>query len=66
VHTVQPRLATGKFFTLWTAFAKYYESNGQLNDARTIFEQSLKVPFSKVDDLATIWCEYAEMELRHE
>ena len=25
----------------------------------------LQVPFKYVDDLATIWCEWAEMELRH-
>jgi hypothetical protein len=24
-----------------------------------------QVPFKYVDDLATVWCEYAEMELRH-
>jgi pre-mRNA-splicing factor SYF1 len=23
------------------------------------------VPFKYVDDLATVWCEWAEMELRH-
>lgn len=34
--------------------------------ARTIFEKATKVIYKQVDDLAAIWCEYGEMELRHE
>ena len=34
--------------------------------ARTIFEKATKVNFKQVDDLAAVWCEYGEMELRHE
>ena len=34
--------------------------------ARVIFEKAVKVNFRQVDDLAAVWCEYAEMELRHE
>ncbi len=26
----------------------------------------LQVPFKYVDDLASVWCEWAEMELRHQ
>ncbi|XP_066295028.1 pre-mRNA-splicing factor SYF1-like [Branchiostoma lanceolatum] len=66
VQTVDPQKATGKLYTLWVAFAKYYEENSQVDDARTIFEKSTKVPFKHVDDLASVWCEYAEMEIRHE
>jgi hypothetical protein len=35
-------------------------------DARIIFEKATHVAFMKVDDLAAVWCEWAEMELRHE
>ena len=31
-----------------------------------VFEKATKVKFRNVEDLATVWCEYAEMELRHE
>ena len=31
-----------------------------------IFEKATKVNYRNVDDLASVWCEYAEMELRHE
>jgi len=50
---------------LWIAFASFYEEGGSLDDARTIFEKATKVNYKNVNDLATLWCEYAEMELRH-
>lgn len=37
-----------------------------VNQARTIFEKATKVNYKQVDDLAAVWCEYGEMELRHE
>ncbi|XP_018572055.1 pre-mRNA-splicing factor SYF1 [Anoplophora glabripennis] len=66
VQTVDPKLAVGKLHTLWVEFAKFYENNGQIDDARLIFEKATHVPFVKVDDLATVWCEWAEMEIRNE
>lgn len=38
---------------------------GDLESARKIFEKAITIPFRRVDDLAEIWCEWAEMELRH-
>lgn len=64
VQTVQPKLATGKINTLWIEFAKFYEKNGQIVDARIVFEKATQVSYVKVDDLATVWCEWAEMEIR--
>ena len=66
VQTVDPRFATGKVQQLWIDFAKFYESHGQLEDARLVFEKAVKVNFNKPDDLANVWAEYAEMELRHD
>ena len=37
-----------------------------LFQARIIFEKASKVPYKHVDDLASVWCEWAEMEIRHE
>lgn len=34
--------------------------------ARQVFEKAVKYPFKGVDDLATVWCEWAEMEVRNE
>ena len=40
-------------------------AEGDLASARKIFEKAVTIPFRRVDDLAEIWCEWAEMELRH-
>ncbi|KAA0705370.1 Pre-mRNA-splicing factor SYF1 [Triplophysa tibetana] len=66
VQTVDTMKATGKPHMLWVSFGRFYEDNEQLDDARTIFEKATKVIYKQVDDLAAIWCEYGEMELRHE
>ena len=39
VQTVDPKQAVGKLFTLWVNFAKFYETNKQINDSRIIFEK---------------------------
>ena len=36
VQTVDPFKATGKPHTLWVAFAKFYEDNGQLDDVSAV------------------------------
>ena len=65
VQTVDPKQAVGgKYHSLWVAFARFYEDNGQLEDARLIFEKAVTVDYAKVDDLATVWCEWAEAEIR--
>ncbi|CAN9309237.1 unnamed protein product [Alternaria alternata] len=43
-----------------------YESGGDLKNARVIMEKAVKVPFKSVSELAEMWCEWAEMELRNE
>ena len=30
-----------------------------------MLDRAVEVPFRSVEDLATVWCEYAEMEIRH-
>lgn len=65
MRTVDPKKATGKLHELWVNFAKYYEEGNDLESARTIFEKATHVNFKNVNDLAFVWCEYAEMELRH-
>lgn len=66
VTTIDPQLATGKPHHLWINFAKFYEDHGDIANARTIFEQATKVNFKNVDDLASIWSDWVEMELRHD
>lgn len=48
VQTVQPRQAVGKLHSLWVNFAKFYEENKQMDDARIIFEKATHVAYVKV------------------
>ncbi|RDX48275.1 protein prenylyltransferase [Lentinus brumalis] len=71
--TVNPRRATANFHRLYINFAKFYEEGGttgeaehDLDSARKILDKATKVNFKTVDELAEVWCEWAEMEIRHE
>ncbi|GAA6057939.1 hypothetical protein JCM3770_004444 [Rhodotorula araucariae] len=71
--TLNPRKAVGPFNLLWVHFAKFYEQGGVAGDAerdlasaRKVFEKAVKTPFRRVDELAEVWCEWAEMEVRNE
>ena len=64
VKTVSPEQATGRPHVLWVAFARFYEEHGDVVNARVIFDKATQVAYKSVDDLATVWCEWAEMELR--
>ncbi|KAI6043062.1 hypothetical protein EDC04DRAFT_2961848 [Pisolithus marmoratus] len=73
LQTINPRKATANLFQLYINFARYYEEGGasgtaepDLDSARKILEKATKVNFKTVEDLAEIWCEWAEMELRHD
>lgn len=66
IQTVDAKQAGGKYGQLWIEFAKFYENNEQLDDSRYIFDKATKATFKSVDELATLWCEWAEMELRHD
>lgn len=66
IATIDPKKATGKFHQLWTNYAKFYEERDDMQTARIILEKAVKVPFRSIAELAEMWCEWAEMELRNE
>ncbi|TFY60711.1 hypothetical protein EVJ58_g4979 [Rhodofomes roseus] len=73
LSTVNPKRATANFHRLFINFAKFYEEGGttgeaekDLDSARKVLEKATKVNFKAVDELAEVWCEWAEMEIRHE
>ena len=66
VQTIDSKQAVGKLATLWVNFAKFYENNKQIEDGRVIFEKATHVAYLKVEELASVWCEWVEMELRHD
>ncbi|RKO91332.1 hypothetical protein BDK51DRAFT_36031 [Blyttiomyces helicus] len=65
IKTISPK-SQGKLHLLWVHFAELYESQDDLVSARKVFEKATRVSFRRVDDLAELWCQWAEMELRHE
>ncbi|KAK9236290.1 hypothetical protein V1525DRAFT_407370 [Lipomyces kononenkoae] len=67
IATINPKkAAVGHLYKLWTNFAKFYEGAGDLRQARVIFERGAKVPFKSANELADLYIEWAEMELRSE
>ncbi|KAK9367368.1 hypothetical protein V1509DRAFT_627124 [Lipomyces kononenkoae] len=67
ITTINPKkAAVGQLYKLWTNFAKFYERAGDLRQARIILERGAKVPFKSANELADLYIEWAEMELRNE
>ncbi|KAF4604099.1 pre-mRNA-splicing factor syf1 [Pleurotus pulmonarius] len=73
LESINPRKATANFHHLYINFARFYEDGGttksaeqDLDSARKILEKATKVNFKAVEDLAEVWCEWSEMELRNE
>uniref|UniRef100_A0A5K3EJB3 Suf domain-containing protein n=1 Tax=Mesocestoides corti TaxID=53468 RepID=A0A5K3EJB3_MESCO len=66
ISSVDPAKATaGRPSTLWIELARLYERHNQLSDARMVLQKATGVGFVHVEDLASVWCEWAEMEIRH-
>ena len=79
LEAINPKKATGPLYPLHVGFAKFYEDGGvkdpetgegksepNLGEARKVFEKATRVGFKSVDELAEVWCEWAEMEVRNE
>ncbi|CAI5710291.1 unnamed protein product [Hyaloperonospora brassicae] len=66
VKTVDPAKSGGRLPTLWIQFAKFYDEHGDLSNARVIFEKAVRVEWRNPQELAAVYCEWVELELRHE
>ena len=66
IKTINPKKATGKFQLLWRNFAAFYEKHKDMASARKILEKATRVPYRSVNELAELYCEWAEMELRND
>ncbi|CAD7956988.1 unnamed protein product [Amoebophrya sp. A120] len=69
VAAIDPKKCIGKIQDLWVQFARFFEEQdeGDLSlNVRDLFQEAVKVHFAHADDLASIWCEWIEMELRHD
>jgi len=71
IESVNPRKSTANHHHLYINFARFYEEGGSqsesdLESARGVLEKGTTIPLRKVDDLAEIWCEWAEIEIRNQ
>lgn len=65
VKVVDPKQQTGNLCDLWIHVAELLERQDNPSGAKAIFERAVEVPYNKVDELAKVWCKYAEFELLH-
>lgn len=65
VTLVDPFKAKGSPQVLWVNFARLYEENGHLTNARVVFHKATLSTMKKSEQLAEIWEEWIEMEIRH-
>ncbi|KAF2083391.1 pre-mRNA-splicing factor syf1 [Saccharata proteae CBS 121410] len=66
ICTIVPRKAVGKFHMIFVNFAKIYEKEKNYANARIILEKGTKPDYKTVNELAEMWCAWAEFELRIE
>lgn len=66
VKTVDPAKSGGRLPSLWIKFAKFYESHKDLKNARVICQKAAAVEYRNAAELAEIYCEWTDLELRHE
>uniref|UniRef100_A0A2N9GFE4 Uncharacterized protein n=1 Tax=Fagus sylvatica TaxID=28930 RepID=A0A2N9GFE4_FAGSY len=64
VRTIDPMKAVGKPHTLWVNYANLYVNQNDIQNARIIFNVAVQFNYKAIDHLASVWCEWAEMELR--
>lgn len=61
---IHARKAIGKLDALWNRFAAFYEAKEDYEGVRRVYERAIKQNFKRVDDLAQVWCFWAEFEIR--
>ncbi|CDW87965.1 pre-mrna-splicing factor syf1-like [Stylonychia lemnae] len=66
ITTVDPAQAFGKPSKIWISFAHFYEQNDDdLENANLILHKASQLNYKSYDELANIYCCWAEMQLRH-
>lgn len=66
VRTVDPQQAHGRLSTLWMSLSRFYENHDDMDNARAVMKKGTEVEYKTVEELASVWCAWAEMEMKHE
>jgi pre-mRNA-splicing factor SYF1 len=64
INTIEPLKAYGRPEQIWINYARFYESIDDIKNANGVFYKGTRVVFKSLDQIASIWCEWAEMHLR--
>jgi len=63
--TIDPSKAIGRYETLWIEYGKFCESINQVGKANEVYLRAVNLNcFKSSEQLANIWCEFAEMHIR--
>jgi pre-mRNA-splicing factor SYF1 len=65
VKSVDYGTCTGKLSGLWLGLAHYYEKHKDLENAGVVMKKATEANYKTVDELALVWCSWAELEIRH-
>lgn len=66
LQAIDPQNAVGRLSGIWMSLAKYHEKQNDIASARAVWKKAIDVNFKTVDELASVWCAWAEMEMHHE
>lgn len=66
LNAIDPQLALGRLSAIWMSLANYYDKSNDLNNARQTWKKAVLVNFKTADELANVWCAWAEMEMHHD
>ncbi|WBW72519.1 Prp19 complex subunit Cwf3 [Schizosaccharomyces osmophilus] len=66
LQKINPKLSIGSFGSFFSNFAKFYEDIGDVEQAKVIYEKATNVPYNSVNELAQVWINWAEMELKYQ
>lgn len=65
IKTIDVSKAVGKVSKLWLSFANFYEQYDEIENANIVFYKATQQEFKSVDELSLVYCEWAEMHVRH-
>ena len=65
VEAINPFQSIGNVKEIWVEFAQYFNGRKMVKEAREVFEKAVIAKYLHVDDLAYVWCQWAEMEIQN-
>ncbi|KAJ9074052.1 pre-mRNA-splicing factor syf1 [Entomophthora muscae] len=67
IKTIDPKKATPNLLPkIWVLFSRFYEDGGDLDKARSVYEKAVLVAYKTPTELAEVWTEFAELEIRQD